>query len=545
MKECIPSNKKEESATYSRDQVLEIISKLHATTTDYLILTYFKIYKITNGSLYEKYRRRLSHLIFNCSEEITEELTMTVFAQKSQEILIENLSATTFVSCICPFNLTTEPCPIFIQYFNPNSGIEHRLLGYTPSPLGLSTLLIQHDVIEKLIGYCGDFLYNDPGIINCKSDHFSSLCQLSGNTMKYLPYSDGFIARLFDVLIGYLPENLAEFLSRLGETFLRMSSKSQFAENFVKEYKNWLLCNRRHHILLTSYTEFVIENLDKIKSYLEPSQCLFRSIEAVLCNVFQRCLLIFMRDLYLKVDEIKLSDNCAVMYYFQLVQIRDLFKSYEDSHYIPPRTIECFNKEIDFLVENHVLDQIKDKSEIDDLFKEIVSITRTCFTRAIKYINPLLNQFANFDNFSWILLRGSSVDENQIHQTYHLIKNTNCADCPSLFQEVKELNSVLARMPLLEMNGTIVSKWVAILKNCPKIPNLVKLLEYLLALPASCDVMRDSESSCDYSRTRAMIRFNLTVPGEEVVNNIENFFEGHVIRAKSIIKNNQIPLLID
>ncbi|RZC33461.1 hypothetical protein BDFB_012605 [Asbolus verrucosus] len=540
------TEEEEESTIYSRGQVLEIISKLHATTSEFLILTYFKIFKITTGPIYEKFQRRFNHIIFNNSEKVIKELTITVFAQKAQEILAENLSATTYVSCIFPYNLKLEPCPIYVQYFNPSSGIEHRLLGYIPTPLGLGTLLTQHGVVQKLVGYCGDFLYTDPGFSNNKSDHFSSLCLLSGNSIKYLPYSEGFVPRVFDILIDYLPENLSESLSRLGETFLGMSSKSQFSQSFVSEYKNWLSSNRRLHILSSNYTKFVVEHLDMIKSYLEPFQCLPRSIEVLLCNVLQRFLLVFMRELYLKVDEIKLSDNCAVMYYFQLVQIRDLLKLYEDSHYIPPKALACLNNEIDFLVENHVLDQTKGKSDIDNLLKEIISITRTCFTRAINYINPLLEQFTSFEAFSWILLKESSVDKNQIHQTYHLIKDENCTDCPTLFQEVNELNLVLSKMPLLEMEGTIALKWVAVLKNCSNISKITKLLEFLLALPASYDLMKDSKSNCEYLRTRAMIKFNMaSVPSDLILNNIEEFFEGHVITAKNIIKNNQIPLLID
>jgi hypothetical protein len=537
------ANATKDSKSYSREEVLTIVSQIQATTSDYLIRTYFKIFRIDEGPVYDKFKRRFNNIVFNNFTEIFSRLTETIFARRALDLVRRDLIDTRFVSCIVPNNLEYDSYPVFIQYFDPKRGIEHCLLQYTSTPSALSTILSEHNVVEKIVGYCGEYSCPDPGTKSYTDDHFTSLRILSGNRSRNLPYSDGFVDHLFDFLLDYLPLNVSTALDKLGQTLIKTRGVSQFGRDLVAKYKEWMKSDE--HILLSDYATFVVENFDAVNTYLLPFQQLSFSIGSLFSSVYHRFMLVFMQEIFHKVNAVKLNENCAVLYYFNLLKILSIFKSYEDANDTPTKAWTYFYSTLEYLTAKEQIHPVEDVTKVDKIIEDITIDADLCYARAIKYLEPLLEQFENFDNFAWILLTNSNIDEVEVHQSYHVIKDVNCSNCDHLMDEINHVKIVLAKLPLLEIDS-VVTKWVMILNECRQLSKIVEILEYVFSLPASCNVISEIRTDNEFKRIESMIRMNMKrVSSEEVVDCVGEFFGEYLEEAEEIVKKNRIPLLLD
>ncbi|XP_044260450.1 uncharacterized protein LOC123008618 isoform X1 [Tribolium madens] len=522
---------------YSCEALHSIISNLRATPKDYMIRTYFHIKNITSGPEYDKYKHRLNNVIFNNLFNIVTELTVSIYFPKCQQLVYSDLGTIRFLSCIYPNTITSGFYPVFVQYFDRKEGIKHRLLDYTSRVSEVASILVYFGVIGQIVGYCGDYCYRD-SVNSTSSDHFQSLKILTRGNIMDLPYSDNFLSTLMGFLVDYLPENVILALDKLGDVFVNNSGNSQIARELVSEYKKWKRSNE--HVLLSSYTNFVIEHLVALNAYLERFKCLPYSVGCLFSSVLNRFMLVFTTDIYKEIDKIKMSDNCAVIYYFHLVRIRDLFKCYEDLGYIPLRARNFLDSEINYLVTSQVVDLAKDDKSLEKLQKEITVIVDLFYTRAKIYIETLLLQFPNFDTFDWILF---PVDYSKVHKTFHLLKETerNCQTCHQLYLEVKNLDSLIRKLPLDEIES-VVEKWLLVLKEC-EFPIIGELLEYLLSLPASYKVMEDLEAWKSDECAKKVVKMTVDCL---TLDEIEEVFEDYYWEdATNIIKRLQIPALED
>ncbi|EFA05015.1 uncharacterized protein LOC657575 isoform X1 [Tribolium castaneum] len=507
-----------------------------ATPLDYMIQTYFQVRNITSGPQYEMYKRRFNNIIFNHLSEIVQNLTITIYFPRCQELLRNDLGTVRYMSCICPHTITSHFYPVFVQHFDPKHGIKHRLLDFTKRDSGFSSILINFGVIERIVGFCGDYCYHDPGNPT-PSNHLQSLRTLGQRNVLNLPYSDDFVPTLFSFLIDYLPIDLISALDKLGHVCGNNSGQSQLVRNLVSEYIKWK--EGQEHVLLSSYTSFVISNLGALNAYLERFKCLPYSVGALFTSVLNRFLLVFTNEIYREVDAIKMSDNSAVMYYFYLTKLRDLFTCYEDSGYVPTKASAFLDSEIEHLVDNLVIDS-KDQAKIDEFHKEFTEIVDSFYTRAKIYIKNLLSQFPNFDKFAWIVL--PVAEYSQVHETYHLLheSETTCHNCQQLLLEVRNINIVLANLPLLEIES-VVEKWLLVLKE-GDFPMIAEMLEYLFSLPASYKVMEDLVAVSGNECKTRVVNKNI---GNIEVGAIGDVFANDWGVIEDIIKSHQISVLED
>ena len=523
--------------SYSREDLQTILANLRATACDYLVLTYFRIHKIYSGPLYNKNKRRFNNIIIPDFPEIARGLTTSVFLPKCFEVLWRELAPRRYISAI--HSKTRMGCtPIVIQFFDKSVGVQYRQLECQCAPWQLATALLENGAIEKIVGYCGDYRFKDPGNVNDTSDYIVNLRILSGNDVLNLPTSDGFVEMLFRVLLDYLPDDVIQPLVMLGEVSLNSGNTSVVINQLSATYAEWRAGQK--NILLSSYVDYVTGNYTAINNYLKPLLCLPHSLTSLFSNVEYRFLLVFVKELYRKLAEYQLRDNNAVAYFFHLRELRDTFQKLHEGD-LPLSEPWCYlNTEIEYLREHNQLTS-EDDQRIQDLDNTVLDIIHMTYIRAVTYLDYLLRQFGNFDTHGWVLLTDLPIKFDQVHGSYHQIKEAACDKCRDLEREVQAVNCKIARVPLMEVRG-VASKWVMIL-NDSCFPLILELVEFLLALPASYDMAQTQDHEDCVEST---IRVNLEgVKDVEVVERVEEFFEGYLGEARDIISKNQTPFLVE
>lgn len=348
---------------------------------------------------------------FSLGKTKCEAIILNVIAPLAQEELKEDLTKSNFVSVTMDASNRKEIklVPIIVRYFNPDSGVQTKLLDFKSMPGETSEILaehllsalIEHGLDKKVVGFCGDNCNTNFGGVKRGGTNnvFSRLKNSLGREINGIGCAAHIVHNCVQHGVDNLPIDIEALVVKIYKHFhiytVRVTKLKEFCEFADVEYQKLLKHGNTRFLSLMPALERILLIFEGLKAFFLDEDMCPLIIQALFADQKGEVYLWFVHGqlaqfnkaiLGMEKDHATATDVAKA-----LKNLKRNLTERKASNFIPMTAKSKY-----MLLDEQ--DRIQIKQEFDGFYD-----------RCIAYLNLWENSFGHAEKFSWVNLATQNV----------------------------------------------------------------------------------------------------------------------------------------